>query len=251
MAAHILTHPPFRDRRGVYPDRPEAGRFLGEMLDASHIPLAGAWVLAIPNGGVPVGLAVARRLRLPLDVAVVRKLQIPGNTEAGFGALNLDGDMVLNEPLMAALGLGPEAIEAEAARVRRELESRQRLLRGKRSFPALAGCTVILVDDGLASGYTMEAAIQAARRRQAAAVVAAAPTAPQSSLDRLAGAADWIVVPLVRGPGPFAVAEAYRRWRDLDVTETAAMLAAYARETARPTSRPADAPATPTQGEPT
>lgn len=250
MAARILTHPPFRDKRGVYPDRPEAGRFLGEMLAASEAPLAGGCVLAIPSGGVPVGLAVARQLRLPCDVVVVRKLQIPGNTEAGFGALNLDGDMALNAPLVAGLGLGQTAIEAEAARVRRELAARERLFRGDRPFPPLAGRTVLLVDDGLASGYTMLVAVGLARRRGAAVVIVAAPTAPQSTLARLADVADWIVVPLVCGPGPFAVAEAYRHWRDLDVAETAAMLAKFYREETSPPWPAAGLPTNPTQGEP-
>ncbi len=244
MAARTLTYPPFRDKPAVYPDRPEAGRFLGEMLAASGVPFAGGCVLAIPNGGVPVGLAVARQLRLPGDVLVVRKLQIPGNTEAGFGALGLEGEMVLNHPLVKSLGLGPRAIEEEAARVRRELASRERLLRGDRPFPPLEGRTVLLVDDGLASGYTMLAAIGLVRQRKAATVVVAAPTAPESALARLADAADWLVVPLVCGPGPFAVARAYRRWRDLDVTETAAMLAAYYREGSSPSAFAAGSPAT-------
>lgn len=250
MGARVLTHPPFRDRHGVYPDRPEAGLFLGEMLAASDIPLEGGCVLAIPSGGVPVGMAVARRLRLPCDVVVVRKLQIPGNTEAGFGALNLEGDRVLNTSLVTGLGLGERAIEAEAARVGRELAARERLFRENRPFPSLVGRPVLLVDDGLASGYTMLAAASLARRRGASAVVVAAPTAPQSALARLADVADWIVVPLVCGPGPFAVAAAYQHWRDLDVRETAAMLAAFYREGTSPPSPTAGQPTNPTEGEP-
>uniref|UniRef100_I2PWG7 Putative phosphoribosyltransferase n=1 Tax=Desulfovibrio sp. U5L TaxID=596152 RepID=I2PWG7_9BACT len=247
MAARVLTHPPFDDRPGVFPDRPEAGLFLGEMLAASGIALREAVVLAIPNGGVPVGLAVARRLRLPCDVVVVRKLQIPGNTEAGFGAVNLDGEVVLNTALVAELGLGPPDIEAEAARVGRELAAREALLRGDRPLPPLAGRTVILVDDGLASGYTMLAAIGLVRQRDAAVTVVAAPTAPRTALFRLADVADWLVVPQVCGPGPFAVARAYRHWRDLRVEETAAMLGAFARERPEPPGA-ASGPATTKEG---
>ena len=126
-----------------------------------------ALVLAIPSGGVPVGLVVSSRLDLPFDLLIIRKIPIPGYTESGFGAVSLEGDMVLNEPLVRELGLSPEEIEVLAEPVQEELQARNRIFRENRPWPELAGKTVILVDDGLASGYTMLAAVRVVRRHKA------------------------------------------------------------------------------------
>jgi predicted phosphoribosyltransferase len=181
-------------------------------------------VLAIPAGGVPVGLQVSRHLGLPFDLIIARKIQVPGNTEMGFGALSLEGEVFLNKDLLHALQLNEEEIQAKVAEVAEELKGRNSAFRGNRVFPDVAGKTVILTDDGLASGYTMLAASSALRKRQAAEIVVAVPTAPLSSVRTVEKLADVIYVINLQESGPFAVANAYERWRDLTHQEVVAML---------------------------
>ncbi len=158
-------------------------------------------VLALPRGGVPVAAEVARALHAPLDVFVVRKLGVPGNEELAMGAIASGGIRTLNADLVAALRIPPYAIDAVAAREQRELERRERLYRGGRAPADLRGRTVILVDDGLATGATMLAAIEALRLRRPAHLVVAVPTASRETLARLKGEADVVVC--VDSPEPF------------------------------------------------
>ena len=117
-------------------------------------------------GGVPVGLAVSSRLGLPFDLLIIRKIPIPGNTESGFGAVSLEGDMVLNDPMVRMLRLSPREIFELAEPVHEELRARNRIFREDRPWPDVRGRTVIIVDDGLASGYTMMTAARMVRRRR-------------------------------------------------------------------------------------
>jgi putative phosphoribosyl transferase len=164
-------------------DRPHAGRVLAGMLCG----LSGrkCAVLAVPNGGVPVGIEIARALRAPLGVEIVRKLQIPGNTEAGFGAATSGGDLILNRILVKALRLGPDQVRSIAAATADEIRRRQALF-GAAPQP-VEGRTVILTDDGLASGFTMVAAARSVRRRGPASVIVAVPTAPERGEGRRPG----------------------------------------------------------------
>ena len=181
-------------------------------------------VLAIPSGGVPVGLKVKRILGLPFDLLIARKLQIPGNPEAGFGAMALDGSIFINEALLAQLRLSPSQIEAEKKRVSLELEKRNSLFRGSRAFADLTGKRVIVVDDGLASGYTMLAAVDMAKRANALETVVAVPTAPQSSVELILPKADRVCCANIRTGPYFAVAEAYQHWYDLSEKEVLDLL---------------------------
>jgi len=144
---------------GLFRDRLDAGRKLAERL----IGLAGedSIVLAVPRGGVPIGSAIAQRLACPLDLIIPRKLPIPANPEAGFGAVMGDGTIVLNEPLVRGLKLTKGEIDAIVAEVSAEVRRREQEYRGRTPPPLLSGKQVILVDDGLASGYTMIAAAPA------------------------------------------------------------------------------------------
>jgi predicted phosphoribosyltransferase len=214
----------FRNRHQVFSDRTDAGRILAEMLAPEYAGIDDGIILAIPSGGVPVGLEIARRLRLPLDLMIVRKLQIPGNTEAGFGAMGLDGKLFLNEEMLPHLRLSEAQIEAQAAIVREELDRRNRLFRADRPPPDLAGKTVILVDDGLASGYTMRAAATSVREGKAAGLVMAVPTALIDSIEKVGPLANEVYCANVHDFWPFAVASAYRHWSDLSRQEVVELI---------------------------
>jgi putative phosphoribosyl transferase len=175
----------------LYRDRREAGRVLGERLAA----LAGqpdVVVLGLPRGGVPVAWEVARRLGAPLDVFVVRKLGFPGHEELAMGAIASGGVRVLN-PEVVAYGVSRNDIERVTAAEKIELERRERLFRGGRPPIPVAGRTVILVDDGLATGSTMRAAVRALRQQDARRIVVAVPVAAQSTCAEMEEEADQVV----------------------------------------------------------
>jgi erythromycin esterase-like protein/predicted phosphoribosyltransferase len=173
-------------------DRVEAGRALAERLGA-YARRDDVIVLGLPRGGVPVAFEVARALDAPLDVLVVRKLGVPGHEELAFGAIATGGMRVINKELVESLGLPLEWIEAIDARQRRELERRERTLRAQRPPPDLSGRTVIVVDDGLATGSTMTAAVQALRQEEPARIVVAVPVADPEVCEQLRSLADEVV----------------------------------------------------------
>jgi predicted phosphoribosyltransferase len=176
----------------VFRDRPEAGRRLAGKLSA-YANRPDVIVLALPRGGVPVAFEVAQALNAPLDVFVVRKLGVPGHEEFAMGAIGTGGVRVLNDEVVKGLGIPPHAIDAVTAQERQELVRRERLYRGGRAAPDLRGLTVILVDDGLATGATMKAAIQALRQLQPGRVVVAVPTASPETCEQLKPEVDEIV----------------------------------------------------------
>lgn len=204
----------FRDRR-------EAGQKLAEVLMARRLP--DPLVLAIPRGGVPIGCELAKALHAPFDLIVPRKLPIPYNTEAGFGAVTPDGTVVLNEPLVRELGLSKREIDNIVMAV---LDEVQRRVKAYRPGPPLdpKGKTVILVDDGLASGYTMIAAVRDVKKKAPAKVIVAVPCSPRSSVDRLEGEADEVISLYVQEYGSFAVASYYEEFPDLSDGQVLAML---------------------------
>jgi putative phosphoribosyl transferase len=214
----ILTNPQFRERRFVFSDRQEAGKKLGAYI-RSHLEYPDPVVLAIPAGGVPVGKGVAQALGAPLELAIVRKIQIPGNTEAGFGAITWDGQVLINERLRAALDLPQDEVDAAVALTRKNVQERIARFTGGRPFPDLTGKTAILVDDGLASGFTMLAAIHSIRILRPARIIVAVPTASASSAERIAAESDQLICLNIRSTRQFAVAEAYEKWYDLDDRE--------------------------------
>jgi predicted phosphoribosyltransferase len=194
-------------------NRTDAGRQLAEKLAAyAHRP--GVLVLALPRGGVPVGFEVARKLGAPLDVFLVRKLGVPGYEELAMGAVATGGVRVLNDEIVRGLGISEHEIDAAAARELQELARRQRLYRGDRPLPDIAGRTVILVDDGLATGATMRAAIAAVRQQQPARIVVAVPTASPDTCEALKAEADDVVCAMT--PEPFL---AVGHWYE-DFTQT-------------------------------
>jgi putative phosphoribosyl transferase len=181
-----------------FADRAEAGRLLGARLAESA-----AWrhpvVLALPRGGVPIAAEVAQALDAPMDVFVVGKLGVPSQPELAFGAVAGGGVRVLNPDVIAAARLGRVEIDRLTAAVAAEVYRRERAYRGAAAPPALRGSTAILVDDGIATGASMRAAIQAARVHGPREVVVAAPVAPAQVVTELAEIADRVVV-LVAAP---------------------------------------------------
>jgi putative phosphoribosyl transferase len=184
---------PFRDRY-------DAGRFLAEKL-TGFAGRPDLLVLALPRGGVPVGYEVARALDAPLDVFLVRKLGVPGQRELAMGAIATGGVRVLNHDLVRALAIAEPAIEAVAAEEQAELERRERAYRDGRPPPDVRGRTVILVDDGLATGSTMRAAARALRQQDAARIVVAVPVAPPDTCAEFRDEVDDVVCALM--PEPF------------------------------------------------
>src|ERR1700726_1255747 len=191
---------------GLFRDRREAGRVLAERL-AAYANRPDVLVLALPRGGVPVAYEVARSLGAPLDVFVVRKLGVPGYEELAMGAIATGGVRVLNDQLVERLGIPAHMIDAVAARERQELARRERLYRGGRPPPDVRGRTAILVDDGLATGATMHAAIEALRQQKPARIVVAVPTASPEACEEMKAKADDVICAIT--PEPF---HAVGRW---------------------------------------
>jgi predicted phosphoribosyltransferase len=160
----------------LFADRRDAGRVLAGLL-TKYANRDDVLILALPRGGVPVAFEVAHALRAPLDVFIVRKLGVPGHDELAMGAIATGGVRVLNEDVVGALGLSAKVIDAVAAREEKELERRERIYRGARTPPEVRERTVVLVDDGLATGSTMRAAVAALRKQRPARIVVAVPVA--------------------------------------------------------------------------
>ena len=180
-------------------------------------------VLALPRGGVPIGHAVARSLRVPLDVFVVRKLGVPGHEELAMGAIASGGVRLLNHEVVDALGIPGAVIDRVARREEIELERREQLYRGSRPPAALTNKTILLVDDGLATGSTMRAAVAAIRHQQPARIVVAVPVGAASTCSDLGTEADEVVC--LRMPEPFvAVGLWYRDFSETSDEEVRALL---------------------------
>lgn len=197
----------------AFRDREEAGEKLAEMLAVYQGEEA--VVLAIPRGGVPVAYQIAQRLKAPLDLILLRKLPIPGEPEAGFGAIAADGTLVLNQPMVKQLQLAEAQIGRIAASVLEEVKRRrEKYLQGREPIE-IRDRVVILVDDGLATGYTMIAALEVARKNGARKVIVATPVSPFSTFHRVASRADEIFCLMITQTSPFAVASFYQSFPDM------------------------------------
>lgn len=200
-----------------YVDRKDAGRIL-----AGHLKIyqkTATIVFAIPRGGVPVAVEVAGEFLCALDIIIPRKIPIPFNTEAGYGAVTEDGIIVLNKPLVRQLGYGEADIKRHAQKVMEEIARRHHVFRKFIDARSVTDKTAIVIDDGIASGYTMAAAIRSLRKMGAKKVIASAPVASESGWQIVAAEADDVVSPIVSSSYPFAVASFYGHWYDLDDEE--------------------------------
>jgi predicted phosphoribosyltransferase len=163
-----------------------------------------------------VGVIIAEQLNLPFDVAVVSKITLPWNTEAGYGAVAFDGTVKLNQKLLPQLGLSEEEVKDGIEKTTFKVARRLRNLRGEQPFPRLSGRSIILVDDGIASGFTMLVAIEALRGAKAEHIVVAVPTGHTGPVQKIAGIVEAFCCANVRGGRRFAVADAYEHWSDVD-----------------------------------
>jgi putative phosphoribosyl transferase len=197
----------------LFRDRLEAGRRLAEKL-SDYAGKPDVVVLALPRGGVPVAAEVARALDAPLDIFLVRKLGLPGQEELAMGAIASGGSQVLNTSLLRRLHVPPETVDAVAMRERCELDRREREYRGSHAPPSVRGRTVILVDDGLATGASMHAAVAALRAQEPSRIVVAVPVGAPSTCEDLRQIADDVVC--AETPEPFA---AVGQWYD-DFSQT-------------------------------
>lgn len=208
--------------RKLLKDRDEAGRLLAGRL-AAYTRHPDVIVLALPRGGVPLGWAVAQALAAPLDVLIVRKLGMPGHAEYAIGAVAGEGPWLFNAGELAALHLPRELVAAVAARERQEIARREALYRAGRPPPQLRGKTVILIDDGIATGATMHMAVWVVRAAKAAKIVVAVPVAPPEVCAALAPQVDELVC--LRTPSPFiSVGSWYRDFEQLSDEQVVALL---------------------------
>ena len=211
-----------RDRTGIFADRYEAGQVLSMLvgqLDLQH-PL----VLAIPAGGLPVAVPLAQALNCQLDIAVVSKITLPWNTESGYGAVAFDGSYLLNDAMIRAVGLDKTEVASGLEKTRAKVVRRVAALRRERPMPDIIEHEIIVVDDGLASGFTMRVAVDAIRRAGAQRIIVAVPTGHVNSVQSLAEKVDVVCCPNIRSGHSFAVASAYRHWSDVSEVEAEKIL---------------------------
>jgi len=218
--AETVNWPP-----AAFADRDEAGERLAEFLRQEGARVNA--VMAVPSGGVPVGRAIARSYGPPLDVVLVRKLPLPQDPEMGFGAVTLDRTVVMNREAADAFGVSKERAERIMDEVLEGLCERRRHLSGGRSPVDVTGRHVVVVDDGLATGVTMRAALGELRRRQPASLSVAVPASPLGTLHDVEPLADEVYCLLAQRRGPFAVASFYAHWYDMSDAEVAEILKDY------------------------
>jgi len=222
MKPELITEDSLRDKIYVFEDRTDAGRKLAQKLtDYSN---TNAIILAIPSGGVPVAFEAAKFLNLQMDLIIVRKIQIPWNTEAGFGAVSPDGEAIFNEELLKRLDLSKGEIDSQIKKTQEILTRRNEIFRAGKAFPEIKNKTVILVDDGLASGYTMFSAVQFVRKQYPKEIITAVPTGSQRTVELILKKVDKLICLNIRTGYSFAVADAYRNWYDLTDKEIISIL---------------------------
>ena len=215
ISENITSDPYLRSKTHLFKDRCEAGKMLTKILTIPNNPI----VLAIPSGGVPVGYCLSRVLKASLDVIIVRKVPIPGNPEAGFGAIAPDGSLILNKSLVEQLGLKQDEIMNIAKLRLNEIRSRIVKFRGNREVEDISKKDAIIVDDGIASGYTILAAIKSVRKNNPKKIIVAVPTGHDQAINLVSKEADEVYCLNIRSGLSFAVADAYTDWYDVDDDE--------------------------------
>ena len=201
----------------IFESRYDAGKQLATKLgEYRNQPVI---VLAIPNGGVPVALQVALALNADLDLIISRKIPIPLRPEGGFGAVADDGTTILNQEVLKTINLNEKQVNYQVSKVRNDIQQRSLLYRGSRPISIVSDKTVIVIDDGLASGYTMMAAVESVRRRQPKQVIAAVPAASATAVRQVEKIADRVVTIVTAFVPRFYVSDFYRYWNVLSDEE--------------------------------
>ncbi len=203
--------------RVLFLDRHDAGMKLANEL--RHYADSKAIIMAIPRGGVAVASPLSKELHLPLDVLVVRKIPIPGNPEMGMGAITSDGAILLDEPLLQELGISTQRAEKIAETVKQEMQRRVHLYRGDKPYADLSDKVVILVDDGLATGFTMLAAVKSVKGKKPSGLVIAVPVCSSQAFAMVSREADEFITLAIQEAPQFAVASFYREWSDMSDEE--------------------------------
>jgi predicted phosphoribosyltransferase len=212
----LFELPKLRNKERVFRDRAEGGKVLAQML--TEYEGGNAMLMGIPAGGVAVAAVLAKELGLPLDVAVISKITPSWNSEVGYGAVAFDGTVRLNEDYLARFNMGQEEIQKGIQKTKQKVARRVKMLRGMRPLPDF-NRPMILVDDGLASGFTLRVAIEALRKAGSQQIILAVPTAHEESIQRVTGEVGAIYCPNIRSGWSYAVADAYEHWTDLDEEE--------------------------------
>ena len=201
----------------IFENRYDAGRQLAEKLaDYASQPVV---VLGIPNGGVAVALSVALVLGADLDLVISRKIPLPLSPEGGFGSVTDNGTTILNEEVVKKVGLSQQQINYQVSQVRANIRDRSLLYHRDRPPVAISGRTVIVVDDGLASGYTMRAAVESLRHRNPEKIIAAVPVGPEAVFKELEGVVDKVITCAVGTMPRFYLADFYRYWHEISDAE--------------------------------
>lgn len=222
MKSNIIDLRELREQTHVFKDRTHAGHILAKMLSAHDTQ--GGIILAIPAGGVPVGVVMAEKTGLDFDVAVVSKITLPWNTEAGYGAVAFDGTVKLNKDMLRRISLTAEEVKQGIQNTTAKVARRVKKLRGAQPLPDLENRSAILVDDGLASGFTMRVAVAALRNAGAVRIVVAVPTGHRHSAEMIAREVEALYCANIRGGLSYAVAGAYRHWSDVAEQEVVKIL---------------------------
>jgi len=210
-----------RNRVRVFRDRASAGKVLADMLEEYRG--SSALVMGIPAGGMAVAVEIAKDLHLALDIAVVSKITLPWNSEAGYGAVAFDGTVMLNEELLSRLNLSKQEVQTGIKKTGQKVARRVTMFRGNRPLPDFRR-PIILVDDGLASGFTLRVAIKALRQTDATNITLAVPTAHSESVQIVLEDVEAIYCPNLRSGLSFAVADAYEQWSDVNEQEVIRIL---------------------------
>lgn len=206
-----------RKQNSKFESRFDAGKQLAEEL--KEYKGKDVIVLAIPNGGLPIGLQVALALDAELDVVVSRKLPIPLRPEGGFGAVADDGTVMLNQEVVKAIDINNQQMNYQIQNVRNDVRQRSLFYRGNRPLSLIAGKTVIIVDDGLASGYTMMAAVESVRRKRPKEIITAIPAASAAAVKSVGRVADRVITCITSYEPKFFVSDYYSYWHDLSDNE--------------------------------
>jgi predicted phosphoribosyltransferase len=220
MILVIIEDKTLHNKYYIFESRRHAGFALGSFCALEEFDI----LYIIPSGGVPIGLGILEFPLVPVnkifDLIIVRKIQIPGSTEAGMGAVTPDGQIFLNERLISQLSVSNYELEQQIERAKQQIEKRRREFQLASTSVQVYGKTVLLVDDGIASGFSMLASAKWLKKKGAEEVIIAVPTAPISSIKHIEPHVSKIICLNVRDRYPFAVADAYKDWYDLDFSET-------------------------------
>jgi predicted phosphoribosyltransferase len=216
-----------RDKMGVFKDRTDAGEMLANKLLTYSDKYGEMIIVAIPSGGLPVGYVVANRLHTTIDIMLVRKIPIPWEPEAGFGSVTFDGSIYINTPLVKDLGLSEHEINECVRKAKEGLKQRAKKLALKDKGKYLQNVrhkTAVLVDDGLASGYTMLASAVSIKKREPNKILVAVPTGSTKAIELVAPNVDRLLCLNIRSGYSFAVADAYKEWYDVSEKEAASLV---------------------------